>query len=328
MIRIKELCKYYGDIKAVDGISLEIREGEITGFLGPNGAGKSSTLKILAGYNKADSGSLSINQLGYDSHPEKLKQMIGYLPELNPLYTELSVYEYLKFIAEIRGITGSSFEENLKQVSLKCGLTDRLSLSISTLSKGYKQRVGLAQAIIHQPPVLILDEPTNGLDPNQIIEIRSLIRELGKEKTVIISSHILQEVQAICDRIVIIHQGKIVADSPKAELLKGLQNRQSIEMEITRISLSQNDLLRQFPSLQIKLFEIGEHTIRISCEIQQSNDFRLELSKYLSSMNATVIELKAHTYSLEDVFHQLTRENRSELQNEQTKQSNRKKADK
>ncbi len=309
MIKIDSLYKFYGEIKAVNGISLEIKQGEITGFLGPNGAGKSSTLKILAGFNKPNSGTISINQLDFDTHPETLKKQIGYLPELNPLYSEMSVYEYLQFIARIRGIKDEDFEEKLQKTAQQCGLTERLSQVISTLSKGFKQRVGLAQAIIHNPPVLILDEPTNGLDPNQIVEIRSLIRELGKDKTVILSSHILQEVQAICDRIVIIHQGIIVADSPKDELLKGLENRQSVDIEFTKINFDKKAFLNRFPGMKINLYEESENSIRLSCEIRQKDDIRISLSKYLTGLNATVIELKHKLYSLEEIFHLLTHEN-------------------
>ncbi|MCB5250459.1 MAG: ATP-binding cassette domain-containing protein [Candidatus Cloacimonetes bacterium] len=306
MIRIESLSKEYGDIKAVKNISLVIKQGEITGFLGPNGAGKSSTLKIIAGYNKASSGRVYINEQNIEIEPENTKKLIGYLPELNPLYSEMTVFEYLKFVCEVRGIKGSEFNAKLKEIAGKCGIKERLNQQISTLSKGFKQRVGLAQAIIHDPPILILDEPTNGLDPNQIIEIRSLIRELGKNKTIILSSHILQEVQAICDRIIIIHQGSIAADAPKEELLKSVQKRQTISLEFTLVDITEDDLITHFPFITVKRFEKMEKSIVVVCETTSTKDIRFELSKYLNSLKATILGLKYEEKTLEEVFHNVT----------------------
>ncbi|MDX9977943.1 MAG: ATP-binding cassette domain-containing protein [Candidatus Cloacimonadales bacterium] len=306
MIRIESLSKEYGDIKAVKNISLVIKQGEITGFLGPNGAGKSSTLKIIAGYNKASSGRVYINEQNIEIEPENTKKLIGYLPELNPLYSEMTVFEYLKFVCEVRGIKGSEFNAKLKEIADKCGIKERLNQQISTLSKGFKQRVGLAQAIIHDPPILILDEPTNGLDPNQIIEIRSLIRELGKNKTIILSSHILQEVQAICDRIIIIHQGSIAADAPKEELLKSVQKRQTISLEFTLVDITEDDLITHFPFITVKRFEKMEKSIVVVCETTSTKDIRFELSKYLNSLKATILGLKYEEKTLEEVFHNVT----------------------
>lgn len=308
MIKIVDLKKKYGNIQAVNGISLEINQGEIVGFLGPNGAGKSTTLKIITGFINASSGTVLFNEQDLRESPIELKKMIGYLPELNPLYSEMLVYDYLKFMAEIRGITGKEFEKTLLDVTQKCGIQDRLSQTIQTLSKGYKQRVGLAQAILHDPPVLILDEPTNGLDPNQIIEIRSLIRELGKEKTVILSSHILQEVQAICDRIIIIHQGVIVADANKSELLKGIEHKQSINVEFTRGNFNKQNFLLEFPHLKIANIKETDKTILLKIESKQTEDIRLEISKYLMKSDSIIIDFKQNAYSLEDVFHLLTQE--------------------
>ncbi|HPY96349.1 MAG TPA: ATP-binding cassette domain-containing protein [Candidatus Cloacimonadota bacterium] len=306
MIKIESLFKTYGSLEAVKGISFEVNEGEITGFLGPNGAGKSTTLKIIAGFNKATSGKVYVNNADIESAPEQIKEQIGYLSELNPLYSEMTIYEYLRFICQIRNIEGEEFKEKLKLVTLKCGLHGRLNQQISTLSKGFKQRVGLAQAIIHDPPILILDEPTNGLDPNQIVEIRSLIQELGKDKTIILSSHILQEIQAICDKIIIIHNGLIVADSPAKKLLNSYQNKQSIRIEFTKINITEEELTRQFPKMVIQEFSIKENSILLVCETTANKDTRIELSKYITNKGATIIGLKYQQKTLEDVFHNLT----------------------
>ncbi len=308
MIKIENLKKNYGEIQALKGIDLEINQGEILGFLGPNGAGKSTTLKILTGYLAANSGNVSINGKDFSDYEFELKSQIGYLPELNPLYSEMSVYDYLKFLADIRGLKKDYFLQRLKTVALQCGIEERLTQTIQTLSKGFKQRVGLAQAILHDPPVLILDEPTNGLDPNQIIEIRSLIRKLGEAKTVIISSHILQEVQAICDRIVIINNGLIVADSPKNELLKGMKNQQTIDLEFTGGDFSEKDFLNNFPDLKIKNLSRQDDNIRMKISANHSNDIRADISRYLMQNKAVIIDFKQSTNSLEDIFHLLTQE--------------------
>jgi len=220
-IEINHLTKVYGEQKAVNNISFTINKGEIVGFLGPNGAGKSTTLKIITGYLAATSGTVKVAGLDIATHPIECKQKIGYLPESNPLYNDMYVKEYLNFIAGVHhnkslGIGHQSLEEIINKV----GLQLEQNKKIAQLSKGYKQRVGLAAALIHQPEVLILDEPTSGLDPNQIIEIRNLIKEQGKDKTVLFSSHILQEVTAICNRIIIINKGNIVADDSLQNLTK------------------------------------------------------------------------------------------------------------
>lgn len=229
-IRISGLTKSYGSQKAIDNISFSVGKGEIVGFLGPNGAGKSTTMKILTGYLKADSGNALVSDKDVSLDPIAVKNKIGYLPESNPLYYDMYVREYLRFLADIHKIQKkkSRTEQSIEQV----GLTKEADKKIGQLSKGYKQRVGLAAALIHDPEVLILDEPTTGLDPNQIIEIREVIRSLGKDKTVLFSSHILQEVEAICKRVVIIHKGKLVADDQLNNLLKGESRNDEILLEI------------------------------------------------------------------------------------------------
>lgn len=306
MIKISHLKKRYGDIEALKGIDIEVAQGEIVGFLGPNGAGKSTTLKIITGYLEADEGQVLVNENDYKDQLIELKRLIGYLPELNPLYYEMVVYDYLKFISEIRGLSQEKFLEQLKQVSKKCGIEKHLHLNIGTLSKGYKQRVGLAQAILHDPPILILDEPTNGLDPNQIIEIRQLIKDLGKEKTLIISSHILQEVQAICDRIIIINEGLIVADANKNQLLKGIEKCQNIEIEFTKGQFDLNRFKGHFSGIKVISYRSIDDQIQMLLESYQKDDIRVELSQYLSDHHCHILELKQKHYSLEDIFHQLT----------------------
>jgi ABC-2 type transport system ATP-binding protein len=220
MIHVQNLVKLYGDFIAVDGISFDIKKGEIVGFLGPNGAGKTSTMRVLTCYLPATSGEVTIN--GYDAFedPYHVKKSIGYLPENAPLYLDMKVEEYLDYVADIRGISPSQRKKRILEIAHRTGLTPRLRQEIGHLSKGFRQRVGLAQALIHDPEVLILDEPTSGLDPNQIIEIRSLIKEIGKQKTIIFSTHILSEAEATCDRLFIINKGRIVASGTSHALQK------------------------------------------------------------------------------------------------------------
>jgi ABC-2 type transport system ATP-binding protein len=236
MIEVKNLTKQFEEIVAVDNINFKIGVGEITGFLGPNGAGKSTTLKMLTNYLKPTSGEILINNIKLQDYDYDIRKDIGYLPELNPLYHELLVYDYLKYIAELKEIEKKQIQDRIVYVAERCGIKERLAQTIGTLSKGLKQRVGLAQAILNDPKILILDEPTVGLDPNQIIEIRGLISELGKNKTVILSSHIIQEIQAICQRILIIHKGRLVINSTKAELLEKYEGSKGLEEIFARVT--------------------------------------------------------------------------------------------
>jgi ABC-2 type transport system ATP-binding protein len=229
-IKIQNLTKSYGFQKAVDNISFEVKTGEILGFLGPNGAGKTTTMKIITGYLEPDGGDVFLGGMSVKSG--ETKKSVGYLPEHNPLYHEMPVMDYLDFCAAIQGINKSSIPDRIRQMVRVCGLDDEKHKKIGELSKGYRQRVGLAQAMIHDPEILILDEPTTGLDPNQIAEIRTLIKNIGKEKTVILSTHILPEVEATCDRILIINKGKIVADGTAATLRKQAQGQQILHVRI------------------------------------------------------------------------------------------------
>ncbi|NBF40547.1 MAG: ATP-binding cassette domain-containing protein [Spirochaetes bacterium] len=223
MIRVTDVRKSYGHVEAVRGVSFEVSRREVFGLLGPNGAGKTTILRMLTGYHFPTSGTATVN--GYDVYAEPItvKRNIGYLPESAPLYSELNVMEYLQFIAQARGIPPSKRAEHIDRAVQECGLEEVAYRSIDKLSKGYRQRTGLAQAIIHDPDVLILDEPTSGLDPNQIIEIRRLVRELGSTKTVILSTHILQEVEAVCDRVLILNRGRVAAEGTTAEITSGMK---------------------------------------------------------------------------------------------------------
>ncbi len=231
-IIVENLTKKYGDDKAVDNISFQVQPGEIVGFLGPNGAGKTTTMKIITCYMAPTAGNVTVEGFKSSQDPEEIKKKIGYLPETNPLYTDMAIIDYLEFSAEIQGISRTDIPRRIKEMVDVCGLGLERHKKIGELSKGYKQRVGLAQAMIHEPSVLILDEPTSGLDPNQIIEIRKLIKHLGKEKTVILSSHILSEVEATCDRILIINKGKIVADGTSETLRHQAQGQELLSVKI------------------------------------------------------------------------------------------------
>lgn len=232
-IAVTNLTKEYGSQKAVDSINFEVKTGEIVGFLGPNGAGKSTTMKILTGYVKATSGRVAVSGFDVSSQAMEARSSIGYLPEHNPLYPDMYVIEFLQFVGRLYHLKGRLLKERIAEMLHLCGLEREQHKKIGQLSKGYRQRVGLAQAFIHQPPVLVLDEPTTGLDPNQLAEIRELIRTLGKDRTVLFSTHIMQEVEALCDRVVIINRGKIVADDI-LQHLKG--NSDSLEAVFRKLT--------------------------------------------------------------------------------------------
>lgn len=232
-IKIQNLSKTYGPQRAVDNISFEVSKGEIVGFLGPNGAGKSTTMKILTGYLPATDGSAEVNGFDVKTSPLQVKSSIGYLPEHNPLYLDMYVREFLEFVGSLYGLKGKTLQIKVAETIEMVGLGLEKHKKIGQLSKGYRQRVGLAQALIHNPDVLILDEPTTGLDPNQLVEIRDLIKSVGKDKTVIFSTHIMQEVEAICDRVVIINRGKIVANGTLAELKQDGKGIEDVFRELT-----------------------------------------------------------------------------------------------
>ena len=236
MIKVENLSKSYSEVQALKAINFELNDGEIVGFLGANGAGKSTTLKVMTGYLTPTSGNVYVNNLDIQHDTHEIQKQIGYLPELNPLYGEMRVYDLLEFTGNIRNIHGKAFKNSLARVIEQCGLQGVIHKMISECSKGYKQRIGLACAMIHDPKILILDEPVTGLDPNQIVEIRNLIKELGTEKLVLMSSHILQEIQATVNRIIIINQGEIVADGTNEELMSGFAGNTKLTLEAQNVN--------------------------------------------------------------------------------------------
>ena len=298
-IEVIGLGKNYGDQKAVSDLSFKIAKGEILGFLGPNGAGKSTTMKMITGYLKADHGTAKICGIDIAEQPIEAKKKIGYLPEANPLYPEMYIQEYLNFIAGVHGIKDR--EQAIEKVLGLTGLTQERKKKINQLSKGYKQRVGLAAALIHDPEVLVLDEPTSGLDPNQIIEIRKLIKAQGKEKTVLFSSHILQEVTAICDRVIIINKGKIVANDTLVNLQKSQQGKQ-----IVRVAFQENISRHLLENLQNKdgIIAISENEYQI--QSTNPDSIRKQLLAITVAENLNIISLQTEGNSLEEVFRELT----------------------
>ncbi len=309
MITIEHLCKSYGPVKALDDVSLEVRQGEILGLLGPNGAGKTTTLKIVAGYLLPDAGRVTVKDLDVLEHSEPVRELIGYLPEYNPLYQDLLVYDYLHYVAAMRGIPPAEREARVRAMVEVCGLAGAVALRVGELSKGNRQRVGLAQAMIHDPQVLILDEPTSGLDPNQIGEIRDLIRRLGQKKTVIISSHILSEVEATCDRVVILHEGRVVADGQPRQLQAEARDESRLHLKLAngqgREVLS---ALKTLPG--VKAVESGEdeselihgYLVRSAPDL----DLRPEIFRLAGREGWTLYEMHREVVSLEDVFRRLT----------------------
>ena len=307
MIRIENLSKNYGDVKAVQSISFSLNDGEIVGFLGANGAGKSTTLKMMTGYLTPTTGNVFVDDQNIIDDCIDIQKQIGYLPELNPLYFEMKVHEYLKFHAEIRGVKDSEFNEALKRVVNECGLQGIVHRTVGNCSKGYKQRIGLAAAMIHDPKILILDEPVTGLDPNQIVEIRSLIKKLGKEKLVLMSSHILQEIQATVDRIIIIDQGKIVADGTSEELISDSKGLTKLKLEI--VEGNENDIKNMeatIPSVKVQGINKQKESIMIQIEYQNASDPRQDLFKYAIEKNWIITEMSIHKRNLEDLFRNLT----------------------
>ena len=302
-IQVSNLTKTYGLQKAVDDISFRVKTGEILGFLGPNGAGKTTTMKAITSCLLPTTGKISIGDFDVHEDTDKVKKHIGYLPENNPLYQDMYVIDYLTFIAEMRDIPPSEVSKRILEMVYVCGLQKEKHKKIQELSKGYRQRVGLAQALIHNPDVLILDEPTSGLDPNQIIEIRELIKRIGKAKTVILSSHILAEVEATCDRIMIIHKGKLVADGSAEDLRK-----RSGEKKLLKVKIEDGepgviyDALRELSGVSLMNEENGRFMLQqITSEPAERAVFNLCVRNSWVLTEMTPVETK-----LEDVFRELT----------------------
>ncbi len=301
-ISVKNLQKNYGEQKAVDAISFEVAAGEIVGFLGPNGAGKSTTMKIATCYIPPSSGEIAV--AGYDvlENPIAVKKSVGYLPEHNPLYLDMYVQEYLGFIGHMHGLKGKALRASIGKMVEMCGLGIEKHKKIGMLSKGYRQRVGLAQALIHDPKVLILDEPTTGLDPNQLVEIRQLIAEVSKEKTVLFSTHIMQEVQALCERVIIINRGKIVADDLVSSLGENEQEANYLVAEFAKPV--EIDLLKCIEGvLDVALQQGNQYVIKVTT----STDLRAQIFNFASKSENALLELRQERQSLENTFQQLTK---------------------
>ena len=308
MIEINGLSKNYGSLKAVKNINFSISDGEIVGFLGANGAGKSTTLKILSGYLAPTDGDVKIDGLNIKKDSLAIRKIIGYLPENNPLYLDMNVYELLKFTANIRNIKGDEFNIALDKVIEQCGLRGVLHKQIGECSKGYKQRIGLASAMIHNPKILILDEPVTGLDPNQIIEIRNLIKKLGKEKLVLMSSHILQEIEATVDRIIIIDEGNIVADGSTKSLINKYKGKVQLKLELLGSEKEKIELLSEkIDNIKIKNIRSTKRGHTCVVEYDEKNDPREKLFKLIVKSKYQIIEMNPQSDNLEDIFRKLTK---------------------
>lgn len=308
MIEIRELTKYYGPNLAVNNISFDVEQGEILGFLGPNGAGKTTTMNILTGFLSATSGTVKINGFDILEEPQKAKKCIGYLPENPPLYMDMTALEYLRFVSELKGIEKSGRSKHIAEIMKLVRITDVANRLIKNLSKGYKQRVGIAQALIGNPEVLVLDEPTVGLDPKQIIEIRSLIKSLGKNHTVILSSHILPEVSAICDRVVIISNGAIVAVDTTENLSKQFSKMSKVQIVVEGPS---KDILQKIRMISgVKHVDLTAERAGGICVIAIENntdtDVRRQVFFEMARHSWPIIEMKSLDPTLEDIFLQVT----------------------
>ena len=310
-IAVRNLTKFYGTEKAVDNISFDVQTGEILGFLGPNGAGKTTTMKIITCYLPPSSGTVEVDGLSIAERSLDVRRKIGYLPELNPLYLDMNVLDYLEYAAQLHGVRGAEIGSRVRQMVEVCGLGEVRHKDIGEMSKGYRQRAGLAQAMIHDPEVLILDEPTSGLDPNQIVEIRNLIRHLGRAKTVILSTHILTEVQATCDRVIIINDGIIVADGTLAQLQQDFRGSEQVALELKAEAgnamaeiVPKVQALGNVESVSYRGGENGMH--RLLVHTARGSDVREELFRLAVRERWVLLELARKATSLEEVFHKLT----------------------
>lgn len=301
---VEKVSKLYGEQRALDAVSLTISKGEIVGLLGPNGAGKSTLMKILTCFIPPTMGKASV--MGHDVQDEPLavQRIVGYLPETNPLYTDMYIREYLLFVAGLHGLKGKTAEKRIEELIALTGLEVEIHKKIGMLSKGYRQRVGLAQAMMHEPEVLILDEPTAGLDPNQLLEIRQLIKDIGREKTVILSTHIMQEVEAVCNRVVIINKGRIVADDTTENITRGTGS-DVVEVEfakpVDKQLLTLIDGLKNARRVKDNIWQL---------EAKQGADVRPGLMRWAAERGITILSMKSTSRSMEESFHQLTGQNK------------------
>ena len=307
MIEIIHLVKYYGETKAVDDVSFKVEAGEVLGFLGPNGAGKSTTMNILTGFISATAGTVKIN--GYDilEEPEKARKCIGYLPEQPPLYKDMTVLEYLTFVCDLKGVAKKDQMTHLANIMALVKITDVRKRLIRNLSKGYKQRVGIAQALVGDPEVIVLDEPTVGLDPKQIKEIRQTIRSLGKKHTVILSSHILSEVAATCDRVVIINNGKLVASGAANSLGEAVDGISRVEVIIQSENDRTMQILRSVPGItKVSFLRREKGSLAYEYETSENVDVRAEVFKTFAKESMPIIGMRSLNPTLEDIFLKVT----------------------
>ncbi|MDH4069042.1 MAG: ABC transporter ATP-binding protein [Ignavibacteria bacterium] len=310
-ITVRNLTKVYGAQKAINDLSFEVKTGEILGFLGPNGAGKSTTMKIITCYIPPTAGTVEIDGLNIFDHSLEVRRKIGYLPEMNPLYLDMNVLDYLEYSARLHGVGRELIGPRIKEMVGVCGLGTVRHKDIGELSKGFRQRVGLAQALLHEPEVLILDEPTSGLDPNQIVEIRNLIKQLGRAKTFVLSTHILSEVQATCDRVLIINEGTIVADGTPSQLQQDFRGAETITLELR--TGATNPLEEVAPKLSalpsvagVELSSNADSVSRFVLSVEKGSDIREDVFRLAVAEGWVLLEMTRSSTSLEEVFHKLT----------------------
>ncbi|MGD2023240.1 MAG: ATP-binding cassette domain-containing protein [Desulfobacterales bacterium] len=311
MILVENLTKYFHSLCAVDQINFDIQKGEILGLLGPNGAGKTTTLRMLTGYLRPSSGNIRIKDLSIDKDTLEIKKILGYLPESAPLYHDMLVFDYLNYVAAIRQINGKKKMSRIRHLADLCGINEVMHQPIGELSKGYKQRVGLAHAMMNDPEVLVLDEPTSGLDPNQIVEIRKIIKEIGKEKTIILSTHILSEAEATCDRIVIISQGKIVADGSAENLKQSTRGKNIMKLSVQNADFQTvHETLMGIKELDdVTRISETDGILSISLSYRSKADLRPKVYSKIKETNWVLLEFHQETQSLENIFRELTKEN-------------------
>jgi ABC-2 type transport system ATP-binding protein len=311
MIHVENLTKNYGDIAAVDQINFEIQKGEILGLLGPNGAGKTTTLRMLTGFLRPSTGTIRVKELDIDRHPIEIKKIMGYLPESAPLYHDMLVFDYLNYVADIREIQPDLKFARIRELGDLCGLNPVMHMPIAELSKGFRQRVGLAHAMMSDPEILILDEPTSGLDPNQIVEIRDIIKRIGKQKTVVLSTHILSEAEATCDRVVIISRGKIVADGDIDKLKQSAGGTSLIHLTLQQ---ADSDAVRQKLSATagvqgVVRLDAVNGQLKVTLSVPSTRDLRGEIYRTVKQTDWELLEFYQESRTLETVFRELTKEN-------------------
>ena len=310
MIQVENLTKYYSDLCAVNQISLEVKKGEIIGLLGPNGAGKTTTLRMLTGFLKPSDGNVNIMDYNIEEHPLEIKKILGYLPESAPLYHEMLVYDYLNYVADIRNLGKDRKRDRIRRLADLCGINEVMHKPVAELSKGYKQRVGLAHAMMNDPEILILDEPTSGLDPNQIVEIRQIIKEIGREKTIILSTHILSEAEATCDRIIIINRGKIVADDSTENLKESAGDIKQIHLSLQNADFKSVDKLLSgiegITGVAREAESDGQLDVRVDC--RAADDQRAVIYQEIKQTDWILLNFSQKTETLETIFRELTME--------------------